>query len=117
MSMDIKTLGFDGNDEIIYSESFNIYEGKLKVDFLDKKFVFIFEKTEPTQDQKDINLVWSENEASVTFSRKFRNSLGSGTTEKIQVLKTSEDKLILFSIFGQQFGDDGLHVTINFYIR
>src|SRR3989339_1720572 len=99
--MDNKTKGFDGSDEIIYSESFNIYEGKLIIpDFLGKKFTFVFEKTEPTQDQKDINITWSTNEASVTLSKKFRNSLGAGTTNKINILKTNEDKNISFSIFG-----------------
>lgn len=117
MTIETKTFGFDGSDEIIYSKSFIVYEGKLRIDFLDKKFVLIFEKTEPFQDQKDVDVIWSGNEASVTFSKKFRNSLGSGTTNKIPILKTKENKFILFSIFGQQFGGDGLHITINFYIK
>src|SRR3989344_6172011 len=110
--METKTLGFDGTDEIIYSESFIVYEGRLRINFLKKKFVFIFEKTESTQDQKDIDIKWLGEEASVIFSKKFRNSLGSGTTNKVPILKTGENKSILFSIFGQQFGDDGLYITI-----
>lgn len=117
MEIQTKTLGFDGTDEIIFSESFIIYEGKLKVDFLDKKFVFIFEKTEPVQDQKDVAITWNGGEASIVFSKKFRDSLASGMTNKMNVLKTGEGKLILFAVFGQQFGGDGLHVTVNFYLR
>lgn len=115
--METKTLGFDGTDEIIYSESFIVYEGKLIINFLDKKFVFIFENTEPSQGQKDIDIKWLGDEASVIFSKKFKNSLGSGTVNKVPILKNSENKFILFSIFGQQFGDGGLHIVINFYIR
>ena len=116
--METKTLGFDGQDEIIYSESFNIYGGKLIIpDFLGKKFTFVFENTEPTQDQKDINVVWSADDASITLSKKFRNSLGAGTTNKINILKTNGGKNIYFSIFGQQFGEDRLNVVVSFYIR
>ncbi|KKS54982.1 MAG: hypothetical protein UV20_C0028G0005 [Candidatus Magasanikbacteria bacterium GW2011_GWA2_42_32] len=115
--MDNKTKGFDGSDEIIYSESFNIYEGKLIIpDFLGKKFTFVFEKTEPTQDQKDINITWSTNDALITFSKKFRNVLGSGTSNKIKILKTGDGKNISLSVYGQQFGEDGLSVVVNFYV-
>lgn len=117
METEMKNLGFDGTDEIIYSQTFNVYEGKLTIpEFLGKKFVFVFEKTEPTTDQNDINVVWTGNEALVTLSKKFRNSLGAGTTNKIKILKTNDGKSISFSIFGHQFGEDGLSVVINFYI-
>lgn len=116
--METKTYGFDGGDEIIYSESFNIYEGKLILpDFLGKKFIFIFEKNEPIQDQKDILVTWSVNDATITLSKKFRNNLGAGTTNKINILRTADGKSISFSIFGQRFGEDNLNVVINFYIK
>lgn len=117
--MEVKTLGFDGNDEIIFSKSFNVYEDRLTIDdFLERKFKFVFENTEPIPNQQDINVTWSGNVATVTISKKFRNPLGSGTSEKLAVLKTSENKQILFSIFGQQVGNSKLlHITVNFYQR
>lgn len=114
-----KTIGFDGEDKIIYSESFNVYEDELTIpSFLDYKFKFIFENTAPNEGQNDINFKWSGSEALVTISKKFRNNLGTGVTEKLPILQTHDSKKILFSIFGQQVGGSKLiHVTINFYER
>lgn len=118
MEIKTKTFGFDGTDEIIYSESFNLYEDELVIDFLDRKFKFIFENSEPAVGQSDLSLNWINNEAIVTISKKFRNNIGSATTGKIEILKTSDAKKILFSIFGQQVGNIKLlHVTVNFYQR
>ena len=115
--MDTKTIAYDGNDEVIYSGIFNVYENKLTINFLEKKFILIFEKTEPEEKQKDLNLSWEDNTATVILSKKFRNSLGSGTSGKIPVLNTQDGKQILFSVFGQQFGEDGLSVVVNFYLK
>lgn len=117
MIEDIKI--FDGNDEIIFSKSFNVYESKLVIEkFLEKKFTFIFEKTEPAQDQKDISVIWSSDnsEVIVTLSKKFRNLIGAGTLNKMKILKMDAGKSISLSVFGSQFGEDGLNVTISFYI-
>lgn len=115
--MDAKTIAYDGNEEIIYSGTFNVYENELTIDFLEKKFILIFEKTEPAEKQVDLSLSWEGNTATVVLSKKFRNSLGSGTSSKIPVLNTQDDKQILFSVFGQQFGEDGLSVVVNFYLK
>lgn len=115
----IKTIGFDGTDEIIYSKSFNIYANELIIpDLLGFKIKFIFETTDPQNDQKDVVVTpGTEKELTITFSKKFRNSLGSITTEKLAILKTENDKQVLFSIFGQQISNDILHITVNFYLR
>ena len=115
----MKTIGFDGKDEIIFSNSFNIYENELIIpDLLGFKFKFIFENTEPKESQKDIvSEPVDEKEIVITLSKKFRNSLGSITADKLGILNTSDNKQVLLSIFGQQVGNDSLHVTINFYLR
>lgn len=117
--MNIQTIGFDGNNEIIFSQSFNVYENKLVIpDFLGRSFKFIFETSEPEKTQKDIDIVWEGNEATVTISKKFRNVLGSGNAKKLTILRTGDQKEILLSIFGQQIGTgDLLNVTVNFYQR
>lgn len=117
MNINLKTIGLDGDYEIIYSQSFNVYENKLTIpDFLGKKFVYIFQTQEPSVNQKDINIEWSQNTSNITLSKKFRNTLGSGTVNKIKILKTGDNKDIYMSIYGLDFGDNRLNVTINFYI-
>jgi hypothetical protein len=118
MENEMISLGFDGNDEIVYSESFNVYEDRLTINFLDRIFKFVFENTEPEKNKPDINFDWNDKEATVSVNKKFRNNLGAGTTEKMSILTTSDSKEILFSIFGQQVGNSKLiHITINFYKR
>ncbi len=115
--MDTEVIGLDGDDEIIYSQSFLVYENKLTINFLEKKFVFNFETTEPVENQKDINITWEESDCLIVLSKKFRNSLGAGTTNKLKMLKVGNSKNICISMFGQQFGENSLNVTINFYIK
>jgi len=107
---------FDGDDEIILSKSFNIYENKLKISkFLGFEFIFIFEK-ESLNSKKDILIDTQEEKIKITISNKFRNSIGSMSSDKIPFLQKEEEK-ILFSIFGKQVGKNNLHITINFYRR
>lgn len=118
MEKELETIGLDGDYEIIYSKSFNIYEDKLTIpDFLGKKFIYIFEKTEPIENQKDINIIWSDNISTITLSKKFRNTLGSGTVNKIKILKMEDGKDTYMSIYGQDFGEGRLNVVINFYLK
>jgi len=115
-----EVIAYDDKDKIIFSKSFNVYENKLIIpNLLDFKFEFIFEKKDPKKDQKDVLVQKGENkEIIITFSKKFRNSLGSSTSKKISILKINSDKKILFSVFGQQIGDgDCLHITVSFYLR
>lgn len=119
MEIILPTIGFDGKDEIIFSKSFNIYENELKIPaLLGFDFVFVFENNEPDKNQQDVTSKPGENnEIIITLSKKFRNSLGSMTANKIAALTNDKNQQILFSIFGQQTGGSNLHVTINFYIR
>lgn len=120
MEQELKTLGYDGGFEgleIIFSETFIIYDEILSLKFLDKNFVFRFSKSEQLPKEKDVYLVWSEGSAIISLSKKFRDSLGSGMTKRLPILKTGEGKTIFFAIFGQQFGESALHVTINFYLK
>ena len=119
MDVDIKTIGFDGNDEIIFSQSFNVYENELLIkDSLGKSFKFIFEKSNFKEGQKDINITWDGDKATITLSKKFRSTLGSATTSKLPILKTGNQQEVLLSIFGQQIGGgDLLNITVNFYLR
>lgn len=116
----LPTIALDGNDKIVYSETFNVYENRLTIpDILGFKVNFVFEKTDPTPAQNDITVsTVNSKEVLITLSNKFRNALGAGTTSKLGLLNTSEGKQVLFSIFGQQVGNsDCLHVTVNFYLR
>lgn len=109
---------FDGSSQIIYSGTFNIYNNKLTIkDLGGKDFIFIFENSEPVADRKDVTFLWSENnlECQVTVSKKFRNSLGAGTTDKVEVSKTEEGDTVSFSIFGHKWGEESLSITISFY--
>jgi hypothetical protein len=107
---------FDGDDEIIFSESFNIYEEQLKINnFLGFNFAFVFEK-EFSDNKKDILVDIKDKNIKIVLSKKFRNSIGSMSSEKIAFLQKDKEK-ILFSIFGQQIGKETLHITINFYRR
>lgn len=113
---------YDGNqDEIIYSGTFNIYNNELKIDGITEipgvTFNFIFQNTPPVEGQPDLNVVGDGNIATVTLSQKFRNTLGTGTVNKLVVFRGADNREILLSLFGQQFGTDILHVTINFYRR
>lgn len=113
---DLKTIGHDGEDEIIFSQSFLIHNNELTIpDILGYSFKFIFEKSSPKENQKDIGVTWKDKQANVVLSNKFRNTLGAGVTEKLKILKDSNGKFILFSIYGHQFAGGFLNVVINFY--
>ncbi len=108
---------YDGLNEILYSKSFNIYDEKLTIsNLLGNTFIFIFEKDEPKENQKDVVVVWEESprQAVITVSKKARTTLTSGLTEKINILSADDGKIISFSFSGYQFGES-LHTTINFY--
>lgn len=110
---------FDGDYEILYSESFNVYENKLIIkNFLDKEFVYIFETEDRIEDHQDINVKWEDKIAIITLSKKFRNALGSGTLSKLKILKNQENqKDIYMSVYGSSFSDKNLNVVINFYTK
>jgi hypothetical protein len=116
-----ESLGKDGDDEIIFSQSYNLYENKLTIEnIFDVKLFIFFETKDPEEGQVDIDVVADnvEKVSKITLSNKFRNTLGSMTTEKLHIMDMDDPKVsILFSIYGQRVGDVGLVVTVNLYKR
>ena len=112
---------FDGDDQIIFSNTFNIYQDMLVINNIRGfKFTFIFEKSEIQDGQKDIEILnANKNEAIIKFSRKIRSSLGAGNVDKFPIIKFNDETKLLFSVYGAGIGDasNGLNVTVTFYIR
>lgn len=111
---------FDGNDEIIYSNSFNVYESCLKIKEIEGfDFEFIFEKEERKEALSDVKAEKKgEKCIEVVFSKKIRGKLGVNTATKMPILMTDDLKQILMSVFCQSVGtNDSLHVTVSFYKR
>lgn len=112
----------DGEDKIIFTETYNLYNDTFVLrGFLGYVFKFVFENISPKEGQKDILVEKKPEDAKeivITLSKKFRNSLGSISTEKLLLFETSDKKRILLSIYGQQVGmGPYLNITINFYLR
>lgn len=113
----------DGDDEIIFSETFNVYDNSLKIEGLSGlDITFNFDEEGSEQREKDIDVLGEGNNATVSFSSKIRNTLGSGTTGKTElaeIVNESEKVKILFSLYVSKIGDktSGLNVNITFYIR
>ena len=109
---------FDGTDQVIYSNSFNIYNNELTIEQLGFRFIFVFESISPKSGQKDIIVKPDAGkEVHITFSNKFRNSLGAATTEKLNILQTGDGKNISMTVFGQQVGSTScLHITVTLYL-
>lgn len=111
---------YDGSDEIIFSGVFNVYENNLLIkDIVGYDFNFLFEKKADVVSDKDINITEKDKKISIIFSSKIRNSLGSGTTNKIPVITFNNGKMLLCSIYSSAIGDgtDALSVVINFYLK
>lgn len=114
------TTFFDGEDEIIYSNSFNIYENKLIIkDFLGFTINFIFAKEEPKEGQRDMEFSGNGKIATVKFSKKIRNTLGSGNTSKFPLVKFEDGRKLFFTLYGSGIGNesDALNVTVTFYLK
>jgi hypothetical protein len=114
----------DGDDEIIFSEAFNLYSNSLKIEGLlkDLNVTFNFEEDGSEKRKKDIDISGDFNNAVISFSSKIRNALGSGTTGKIELAEINKDGIkqkLLFSLYSSSIGDksSGLNVSITFYLR
>lgn len=117
----IKVL--DGDDEIIFSGSFNIYDNSLKIDGISGlNIIFNFDEEGSGEKEKDIDILGEGSNATVTFSSKIRNTLGSGTTGKIELAEINKDSIrqkLFFSLYSSRIGDksSGLNINITFYLR
>lgn len=113
-------ITFDGKDEVVYSESFNVYENELHIkNVLNFNFKFIFEITDPKEGQNDILIQNKDNNVTIILSKKIRNTLGGGTTKKSPIIKFDDGKILLYSLYAQTFGDntEAVNVTVTFYLK
>ena len=123
MNLNPETKIYDGEYEIIFSESFNIYEDELIIqDFLGFKFFFDFETKDPEEGQQDIAFEPGKEvkEFHIKVSKKFRNTLGSANSSKLKIfnLNDEENRSIYFTIYGQQVGSNNtLNITLTFYVK
>jgi hypothetical protein len=113
----------DGADEIIFSNSFNVYDNSLKVEnILGINITFLFDEEGAPNSEKDIDISGTGTDAMITFSTKLRNTLGSGTTGKIEIAELDIAEVrhkLFFSLYASKVGDNssGLNLNITFYTR
>lgn len=124
MMLDIEKIKVsDGDDEIIFSEAFNVYDNSLKIEGINGlNITFNFDEEGSEKREKDIDISGEGINATVTFSSKIRNTLGSGTTGKIELAEMangSEKAKLLFSVYVSTIGDKtpALNISITFYLR
>ena len=116
---------FDGSDEVVFSGAFNVYDNELVIkDLLGFNFKFVFEASlltlPPDTPQKDISAIGEGKDVTITLSAKIRKSaIGSGTTQKNQIIEFSNGKKLFWSMFVQPIGNDerALSVVVTFYLR
>lgn len=115
------TQAFDGDYQIIFSDSFNIYENLVRLtNIAGYTFEFVFEKGAFDKTTGQILSTPDEVNKKVTITIKnFRNTLGSGSTIKLPIIKMENGKQIFFSVYGKSLSSDSdfLNVTINFYLK
>lgn len=114
---------YDGEYEIIFQGSFNLYDNILRIGRLyDYTFEFFFDPNitskEPGKLEIDVNP--DINVAKVTLT-KFRNQLGAYTTEKHKILDFGDGtgKNLYISIYGKSVDPTAnfLHLSVNFYLK
>lgn len=122
--IDLNTVKvFDGDDEIVFSDSFNVYDNSIKINgIIGLNIIFNFDEEGSEKREKDIDILGEGSNATVTFSSKIRNTLGSGTTAKIELAEINKDSKIqklFFSLYASRIGDksSGLNVSVTFYLR
>lgn len=114
--MDIKI--YDGDFEILFTKTVNIYEDKLIFDLIEEfKFIFVFTK-DNDKEWTVMNIQGDEENKTVTITlTNFHNTLGASTTRKVKIIETKEGKEIYFSIFAKGLNETSsfLQVTTTFY--
>jgi hypothetical protein len=88
---------YDGDYEIIYSNDFNIYENKLVIDnlFSGKQVILNFIKSSDLKPSCSSNV----DNKTITFDlTNFSSPLGTGTTDHIPFVETTDNKPLYFSI-------------------
>ena len=111
----------DGGSRIIFSDTFNIYSGKL---VLSEIYGFSFELNfiidkETQGSSLQINGDIPTKKIGIVFTN-FNNSLGVGTTQPVSILKSAENNQeLLFSVYARTLNDTTpfLQVTVVFYVK
>ncbi|MDO8610181.1 MAG: hypothetical protein Q7R95_06525 [bacterium] len=111
---------YDGDYEVIFSDTVNVYENSLTITHIQGyTFQIIFDK-ESFDQNGSITSTADEDKKIITVSVKsFRNQLGSANIKKLPVIRVSNDQQIYFSIYGKILKKelDFLNITINFYLK
>jgi hypothetical protein len=109
---------FDGENEIVYSADFIIYQNKLilKNVIEEYSFEFLFEN----ELDKTGQINWIGDDLTKLVKVKlinFNNSLGTGSTQPLPMLKTHDGKQILISVYAKTLNGDSefRKVSVTFY--
>ena len=96
---DLPIKYFDGDDEIIFSKVFNIYENKLVIKSIEDFEITIQFLEDITKKDTGIEILGDNvNKKLLIKLTNFNNTLGIGTINKILILKDDNNKNILFSL-------------------
>lgn len=114
---------YDGEYEIIFDGSFNLYDNVLTIGRLyDYTFEFFFNPDTHTREpgKLEIDVNPDTNIAKISLT-KFRNQLGAYTTVKHKILEFGDGtgKNLYVSIYGKSVDPTAnfLHLSINFYLK
>lgn len=123
MFKDPNTKIYDGDYEVIFSDSFNVYENRLLIKdsgIAGYSFEIIFDKEQFSALQGGIFSEANNEEKKITITiKKFRNNLGAGSTGKLPIINLEDGRKIFFSIYGKSLSNetDFLNVTVSFYLK
>jgi hypothetical protein len=121
MLISTKTQAFDGDYQIIFSDTFNLFENRLVlVNIVGYTFEFLFDQGSFDQANSSISSAADDKNKKVTINIKnFRNQLGAANLNKIAILSLGDGRNIYLSIFGKSLQAESnlLQVTINFYLK
>jgi hypothetical protein len=114
---------YDGDYEVIFSGSYNLYDNLLSIGRLyDYTFEFFFDPDIHSKEPGSLEVVVNEdtNITKVTL-KKFRNQLGAYTTVKHKILEFGDGsgRNLYVSIYGKSVDPTAnfLHLSINFYLK
>ena len=112
---------FDGEFEIVYSGEYIIYENRLVLNpLVGYKFELIFEKDKGLVGS-NLNIVGDNVGKSIVIkATNFDNTLGTGTTKKIAIIKDNVgNDLLFFSLHAKSLNESTSFLLVNicFYRR
>ena len=114
---------YDGDYEIVFSNTFNLYEDKLSVKpirWYEVEFIFL---KDSNQNGSLVNFESDSNSNKIkVLLTNFNNSLGTWTTKKISLMtfwEWNDKKEIFFSLFGSSLNESTtfLQVTLTLYVK